>query len=160
MVSVATSIDAPIKILFPKSKYLFLNNSHGFALLGGGDIVVPGLWCGLCLRYDWYAPPSFPFSSLSCPFVLTRVRVWCARPKVTVAARSKARTAAARTTPIAGIRQAVLLHLARRVLPRTWRDNRRDAMVQSRPAGAAVHQVRLAPLPVCVSLSYVLFTLL
>ena len=57
MVTVATSLDAPIKILFPKSKYLFLNNSHGFALLGGGDIIVPGLWCGLCLRYDWYVPP-------------------------------------------------------------------------------------------------------
>lgn len=57
MVTVATSLDAPIKILFPKSKYLFLNNSHGFALLGGGDIIVPGLWCGLCLRYDWYVLP-------------------------------------------------------------------------------------------------------
>ena len=64
MVKVATSIDAPIKILFPKSKYLFLNNSHGFALLGGGDIIVPGLWCGLCLRYDWCVPPYFPPRSL------------------------------------------------------------------------------------------------
>jgi len=59
MVTVATSLDAPIKILFPKSKYLFLKNAHGFALLGGGDIIVPGLWCGLCLRYDWCVPPSF-----------------------------------------------------------------------------------------------------
>lgn len=59
MVTVATSVDAPIKILFPKSKYLFLDNSRGFALLGGGDIIVPGLWCGLCLRYDWCVPSSF-----------------------------------------------------------------------------------------------------
>src|SRR5258706_7872375 len=66
MVKVATSIDAPIKILFPKSKYLFLNNSHGFALLGGGDIIVPGLWCGLCLRYDWCVLPYFP----PCPVLL------------------------------------------------------------------------------------------
>jgi len=58
MVAVATSLDAPIKILFPKSKYLFLHNSHGFALLGGGDIIVPGLWCGLCLRYDWSRSPN------------------------------------------------------------------------------------------------------
>ena len=73
MVKVATSIDAPIKILFPKSKYLFLNNSHGFALLGGGDIIVPGLWCGLCLRYDWCVPPYFPPRSLfTVLFVLTR----------------------------------------------------------------------------------------
>jgi hypothetical protein len=64
MVTVAMAVDAPIKILFPKSKYLFLNNSHGYALLGGGDIIVPGLWCGLCLRYDWYVPPCLFASRL------------------------------------------------------------------------------------------------
>jgi len=72
MVTVATALDAPIKILFPKSKYLFLNNSHGFALLGGGDIIVPGLWCALCLRYDWCVPPSFFFCAV---FSEARIRV-------------------------------------------------------------------------------------
>jgi minor histocompatibility antigen H13 len=105
MVTVATSLDAPIKILFPKSKYLFLNNSHGFALLGGGDIIVPGLWCGLCLRYDWWVPPCVPLPcSPSLPsFPPPLCRLFCSdlgacvRLKVPLAARIEECTAATRT---------------------------------------------------------------
>ncbi|KAI5123997.1 hypothetical protein M0805_006407 [Coniferiporia weirii] len=50
MVKVATSLDAPIKILWPKS-YLF-SVEQGFTMLGLGDIVVPGMFVSTALRYD------------------------------------------------------------------------------------------------------------
>lgn len=50
MVTVAKSLDAPIKLLAPKP------TSSGypaeFAMLGLGDVVVPGLMIALCLRFD------------------------------------------------------------------------------------------------------------
>lgn len=49
MVDVATSIDAPIKLLAPRS-----SSGKDFALLGLGDIVIPGLLISLCLRFDMY----------------------------------------------------------------------------------------------------------
>ncbi|WVR03703.1 hypothetical protein IAU60_000698 [Kwoniella sp. DSM 27419] len=50
MVTVARGIDAPIKILSPKSSPF--GSPKDFAMLGLGDIVVPGLVIALCLRYD------------------------------------------------------------------------------------------------------------
>lgn len=47
MVTVAKGIDAPIKLLAPKP-----GSSRDFAMLGLGDIVVPGLVIALCLRFD------------------------------------------------------------------------------------------------------------
>lgn len=49
MLTVAKSIDAPIKLLFPKN---WSSVPPEFALLGLGDIVIPGLFVSLCLRYD------------------------------------------------------------------------------------------------------------
>lgn len=52
MVTVATSFDAPIKLLFPMDfleKGLFGKN---FAMLGLGDIVIPGIFIALLLRFD------------------------------------------------------------------------------------------------------------
>ena len=49
MLTVAKSIDAPIKLLFPKD---WSATPPAFALLGLGDIVLPGIFIGLCLRYD------------------------------------------------------------------------------------------------------------
>ena len=49
MLTVAKSIDAPIKLLFPKS---LSANPPEFSLLGLGDIVIPGIFVALCLRYD------------------------------------------------------------------------------------------------------------
>jgi hypothetical protein len=49
MVSVATSLDVPIKLLWPKA---LLNPSAGFMMLGLGDIVVPGLFVATSLRFD------------------------------------------------------------------------------------------------------------
>lgn len=50
MVKVATSLDAPIKILWPKS--LSLAGNRGYTMLGLGDIIIPGTFVALALRYD------------------------------------------------------------------------------------------------------------
>jgi minor histocompatibility antigen H13 len=50
MLTVAISIDAPIKLLFPRDWYH--EDGPKFALLGLGDIVLPGVFIALCLRYD------------------------------------------------------------------------------------------------------------
>ncbi|KAK4056739.1 hypothetical protein OIO90_002291 [Microbotryomycetes sp. JL221] len=50
MVSVATKLDAPIKITFPKDLIQF----KGFSLLGLGDIVLPGIFVALAMRFDYH----------------------------------------------------------------------------------------------------------
>lgn len=50
MLTVAKGIDAPIKLLFPRDWYH--EDGPKFALLGLGDIVMPGFFIALCLRYD------------------------------------------------------------------------------------------------------------
>lgn len=47
MVTVAKGIDAPIKLLAPKP-----GGVKEFAMLGLGDVVIPGLVVALCLRFD------------------------------------------------------------------------------------------------------------
>jgi minor histocompatibility antigen H13 len=49
MLTVAKNIDAPIKLLFPKNLTV---DPPEFSLLGLGDIVIPGIFIALCLRYD------------------------------------------------------------------------------------------------------------
>jgi minor histocompatibility antigen H13 len=49
MVSVAKNFDAPIKLLFPKT---FPPQDKQFSMLGLGDIVIPGIFVALCLRFD------------------------------------------------------------------------------------------------------------
>lgn len=49
MVTVAKSFDAPIKLLFPKD---LLAEQFSFTMLGLGDIVIPGFFISLLLRYD------------------------------------------------------------------------------------------------------------
>jgi minor histocompatibility antigen H13 len=52
MVTVAKSFDAPIKLLFPKN--IFSGTTFQFSMLGLGDIVIPGIFIALLLRYDAY----------------------------------------------------------------------------------------------------------
>ncbi|KAJ3550561.1 hypothetical protein NM688_g5049 [Phlebia brevispora] len=52
MVKVATTLDVPIKLLWTKS--LVFSTDRGFTMLGLGDIVVPGMFVALALRYDHY----------------------------------------------------------------------------------------------------------
>jgi minor histocompatibility antigen H13 len=77
MVTVARGLDAPIKLLWPKSMYL--DASNGYTMLGYvlnlvvhfshvyslGDIVVPGMFIAFALRYDLHRSthrdPAQPF---------------------------------------------------------------------------------------------------
>jgi minor histocompatibility antigen H13 len=55
MVSVAKNFEAPIKLLFPRTSLraaLAAGEKAQFAMLGLGDIVLPGLFVALCLRLD------------------------------------------------------------------------------------------------------------
>ncbi|CAL1400375.1 unnamed protein product [Linum trigynum] len=47
MVSVAKSFDAPIKLLFPTA-----DATRPYSMLGLGDIVIPGIFVALALRFD------------------------------------------------------------------------------------------------------------
>lgn len=63
MVTVAKSLDGPIKILFPRS--LTPDPESGkldMSLLGLGDIVIPGFFLALLLRFDAHIAnvPVFP----------------------------------------------------------------------------------------------------
>ena len=51
MVSVAKNFDAPIKLLFPRLGLLD-SGKRPFSMLGLGDIVIPGIFVALMLRYD------------------------------------------------------------------------------------------------------------
>jgi len=55
MVTVAKSFDAPIKLLFPKQ--LFAETLQ-FSMLGLGDIVIPGIFIALLLRFDVHRAPK------------------------------------------------------------------------------------------------------
>jgi minor histocompatibility antigen H13 len=52
MVTVAQSLDVPIKLMFPRPSADPAKTSH--AMLGLGDVVLPGIVIGLALRYDLY----------------------------------------------------------------------------------------------------------
>ena len=52
MVKVATTLDVPIKLLWPKS--MLFGSQRGYTMLGLGDIVIPGTFVGLALRYDYH----------------------------------------------------------------------------------------------------------
>lgn len=49
MVTVAKNLDIPIKLLFP---YLNDEGVEKYSMLGLGDIVIPGIFVALCLKYD------------------------------------------------------------------------------------------------------------
>ncbi|CAH4029027.1 minor histocompatibility antigen H13 [Pieris brassicae] len=52
MVTVAKSFEAPIKLVFPQDIFVNGFNASNFAMLGLGDIVVPGIFIALLLRFD------------------------------------------------------------------------------------------------------------
>ncbi|KAL7411918.1 signal peptide peptidase-domain-containing protein [Mrakia frigida] len=75
MVSVATGLDAPIKLLFPKDPSL--TRSAGFTMLGLGDIIIPGVLIALALRLDFSlhsrrhpSKPLTPSDSFPKPYFL------------------------------------------------------------------------------------------
>lgn len=53
MVTVAKSFDVPIKLLFPRNVFeLATTAKPNFSMLGLGDIVLPGCFLALCLKFD------------------------------------------------------------------------------------------------------------
>lgn len=53
MVAVARNFDAPIKLLFPRGPLDALGDGkRQFSMLGLGDIVIPGIFVAIILRYD------------------------------------------------------------------------------------------------------------
>ena len=52
MVTVAKSFEAPIKLVFPQDLITNGLNGSNFAMLGLGDIVIPGIFIALLLRFD------------------------------------------------------------------------------------------------------------
>lgn len=50
MVTVAKNIDAPIKLMFPRD---LTTDPAQYSILGLGDIVIPGIFMSLCLRFDF-----------------------------------------------------------------------------------------------------------
>jgi len=58
MVKVATTLDVPIKLLWPKS--LLLDGGQGHTMLGLGDVVIPGTFIALALRYDHHRNKNGP----------------------------------------------------------------------------------------------------
>ena len=63
MVTVAKSLDGPIKILFPRSLVPDVETGKlEMSLLGLGDIVIPGFFLALLLRFDAHIAnvPYFP----------------------------------------------------------------------------------------------------
>lgn len=49
MVTVAKNIDAPIKLMFPRDLTAV---PPQYSILGLGDIVIPGIFMSLCMRFD------------------------------------------------------------------------------------------------------------
>jgi len=83
MVSVATSLDVPIKLLWPKS--LSFTSERGFTILGLGDIVIPGIFVALALRYDYHRhSKSSPQSSFIKPYFFAALGAYIAGLVVTM----------------------------------------------------------------------------
>ena len=86
MVSVATSLDLPMKLLWPKS--ITFSAENGNMMLGLGDIVVPGLFISLALRYDHFrhmrnrAAVTGPFSK---PYFIASLAAYIAGLATTMA---------------------------------------------------------------------------
>lgn len=54
MLKVATGFDAPIKFLMPQLLWFIDRPRNRCSLLGLGDIVIPGLFIGFCIRFGRY----------------------------------------------------------------------------------------------------------
>ncbi|KYQ92101.1 peptidase A22B family protein [Tieghemostelium lacteum] len=68
MVTVAKSFDAPIKLLFPKDVFAEV---YQFSMLGLGDIVLPGIFIALLLRFDRYQAQKNKKPFTSTPYFTT-----------------------------------------------------------------------------------------
>ncbi|KAG9316333.1 signal peptide peptidase-domain-containing protein [Chiua virens] len=82
MVKVATSLDLPIKLLWPKSTAFAID--QGFSILGLGDVVIPGTFVALALRYD-YARAEKMHTSFRKPYFFVTLTAYIAGLMTTMA---------------------------------------------------------------------------
>jgi len=79
MVTVAKSFDGPIKLLFPRVLPT-LTEKGQFSLLGLGDIVVPGFFVSLMIRFDLVqskiAKKGAEFASFAKPYFYTTLAAY------------------------------------------------------------------------------------
>ena len=57
MTTVAKNIDGPVKLIFVKNiiyDATTLEKSFEYSMIGLGDIVIPGIYISLALRYDQF----------------------------------------------------------------------------------------------------------
>ena len=77
MVSVATSLDLPMKILWPKS--IAFSTVNGSMMLGLGDIVIPGTFVSLALRRDYFRyTKAQPVGTFSKPYFIASLVAYVA----------------------------------------------------------------------------------
>ncbi|KDQ57607.1 hypothetical protein JAAARDRAFT_58196 [Jaapia argillacea MUCL 33604] len=74
MLKVATTLDVPIKLLWPKS--MFFSGTRGYTMLGLGDVVIPGTFISLALRYDYHR--SKPGQPIRRPYFIAAVVAYIA----------------------------------------------------------------------------------
>lgn len=69
MVSVAKSFDVPVKVLFPRN--IIESPNSGFSMLGLGDIVIPGVFIALCLKFDHHLAANKKLGTCKTPYFTT-----------------------------------------------------------------------------------------
>lgn len=117
MVNVATSLDLPMKILWPKSARFSLEN--GTMMLGLGDIVVPGMFVSLALRYDHFrhtkAQQEKPFAK---PYFIASVVAYITGLATTMVVLHVFQAA---QPALLYLRYAISCHERVELLPTEWR---------------------------------------
>jgi len=117
MVSVATSLDLPMKILWPKSIRFSLE--HGTMMLGLGDIVVPGTFVSLALRYDHFrhtkAQQEKPFAK---PYFIAAVVAYVSGLATTMVVMHVFHAA---QPALLYLRYVIFCHVCLELLPTEWR---------------------------------------
>eukprot|EP00871_Galdieria_phlegrea_P005941 jgi/Galph1/834/GphlegSOOS_G5492.1 len=68
MVTVARNFEGPIKLVFPKT---LSEDGWEFSMLGLGDIVIPGLFVAMILRFDWRTINSNATDNAKIPYFIT-----------------------------------------------------------------------------------------
>ena len=74
MVKVATSLDVPIKLLWPKS--LSFTAERGYTMLGLGDVVIPGMFVAMALRYDYHRAAQRQTPNISKVYFITTLSAY------------------------------------------------------------------------------------
>ncbi|KAI9068274.1 hypothetical protein FKP32DRAFT_1562055 [Trametes sanguinea] len=120
MVKVATSLDVPIKLLWPKS--LTFSSERGFTMLGLGDIVIPGMFVAIALRYDYHRAAQSKSARVEKVYFLTTLAAYASGLITTMAVMHiwrKAQPALLYLSP-ACILSFVIVSLARGEFKEAW----------------------------------------